>query len=462
VLANPVIVGAVTVLVLIVAVGLAYEANSGLPFVPKYSLHVQVPNASELTRGGEVRIGGNLVGQVSTVDPARGPAGRPIALLQLKLNENVKPLPADSTFTIRLKGAIGLKYLEIVPGSSARSLPEGATVPLSQARTVVDFDQFLGMFDPPTRAGVAASTQGFGYGFAGRGSNVNDAIGAFVPLLRDLGPVMRTLSDPRTGLGTFFRSLEAFTGALAPVAQTQAALFRNLDTTFRALAPVARPFLQDTISQSPPTFDAVVADSPRLQAFLTDSAALFGELRPGIAALPRSAPVLADAFAAGTRNLPGTAALDRRVVSLSQRLASYAHTPAVSAGLDRLTQTLAALRSPLSFLTPVQATCNYVTLFLRNVASLLSQHSDTGTSLRFILVAITQAAGGEGGPARRPYTGPLGDGVGPLHVNPYPNTASPGQTPECEAGNEPYLHRAVIGNVPGNQGLVTEKTGRGK
>jgi hypothetical protein len=189
---------------------------------------------------------------------------------------------------------------------------------------------------------------------------------------------------------------------------------------------------------------------------------LFGELRPGIAALPGSAPVLADAFAAGTRNLPGTAALDRRVVSLSQRLASYAHTPAVSAGLDRLTLTLATARSPLSFLTPVQATCNYVTLFLRNVASLLSQHSDTGTSLRFILVAITQAAGGESGPARRPYTGPVGDGVGPLHVNPYPNTASPGQTPECEAGNEPYLHRAVIGNVPGNQGLVTEKTGSGK
>ena len=45
-----------------------------------------------------------------------------------------------------------------------------------------------------------------------------------------------------------------------------------------------------------------------------------------------------------------------------------------------------------------------------------------------------------------------------LHANPYPNTASPGQHPrECEAGNETYVPgQVVIGNAPGNSGLVTE------
>ena len=39
-------------------------------------------------------------------------------------------------------------------------------------------------------------------------------------------------------------------------------------------------------------------------------------------------------------------------------------------------------------------------------------------------------------------------------------THLPGQTPECEAGNEPYSGAAAsIGNVPGNQGLATEQTG---
>ena len=44
----------------------------------------------------------------------------------------------------------------------------------------VDFDQVLSMFDPPTRRGVTASTIGFSDGLAGRGTDVNQAIGAFV------------------------------------------------------------------------------------------------------------------------------------------------------------------------------------------------------------------------------------------------------------------------------------------
>ena len=42
--ANPVLIGAVTVLVAIVAVFLAYNANNGLPFVPTRELKVDIPN----------------------------------------------------------------------------------------------------------------------------------------------------------------------------------------------------------------------------------------------------------------------------------------------------------------------------------------------------------------------------------------------------------------------------------
>ena len=43
----PVLVGAVTVLVTIVAVFLSYNATSGLPFVP-YDLKANLPNAASL------------------------------------------------------------------------------------------------------------------------------------------------------------------------------------------------------------------------------------------------------------------------------------------------------------------------------------------------------------------------------------------------------------------------------
>ena len=468
-LSNPILIGALTVLATIVAVTLAYQANNGLPFVPKYTLYLQIRNASEVTRNAEVHMGGALVGTVTKVVPVRDSSGQPIALMTLKLNKDVQPLPVDSTFDVRLKGAIGLKYIDLTKGTSTQTYRDGATVPLSQSRSEVDLDQVLSMFDPPTRKGIQQSTIGFSDALAGRGADINNAIGAFVPLLRDLGPVARNLSSSQTDLGGFFRGLEAFSSALVPVAQQQADLYVNLDTTFRAIAPVAVPFLRDWISETPPTFGAVINDSPNLQSFLLNTAGLFSELRPGFATLNQSAPVLADAFAIGRRNLPLTKQLDAQLLSFSQALQSYSQNPAVSGGLDRLTLTAQSLRSPLSFLTPVQSTCNYVSLFLRNTGSLLQERFGNGTALRFNVVVIDDLLGGEAVPSVRPYTKAAPRGApgnngenGPIHVNPYPNTASPGQPHECAAGNEPYTGGYLIGNPPGNLGTKTEKTTRPK
>jgi virulence factor Mce-like protein len=456
---SPILIGALTVLVTIVAVTLAYNATNGLPFVPRYNLHVEIANAEELTHGTDVRIGGALVGDVSSVTPARLPDGRAIAHLNLSLYESVKPLPVNSRFTVRLKGAIGLKYLQITPGNSPRGFSNGATVPMSQSGTTVDFDQVLSMFTPPTRAGVQASTIGFGEALAGRGPDLNNAIGAFVPLLTDLAPVMRNLGAKRTDLGGFFHGLENYTAALVPVAQTQGTLFANLATTFRALASVAVPSLQETISRTPPMFEATIAGSPVIRPFLLDTATLLHDFRPGAETLPQSAPVLASAFKIGTRTLPPTAGLDKRTVALSKSVAKYSATPAVQQGLDRLTLTASSLKSPLAFLTPVQASCNYVMLFLRNISSLLSEHVSQGGLLRFVQIAINDIPGAESQPSQQVYAGPATFGSGPLHVNPYPYTDSPGQPAACAAGNEHYLTSGpVIGNPPGKLRLATETT----
>ncbi|HXO07813.1 MAG TPA: hypothetical protein VN880_07255, partial [Solirubrobacteraceae bacterium] len=325
--------------------------------------------------------------------------------------------------------------------------------------TTVDFDQVLSMFTPATRVGVAASTIGFGQALAGRGPDINSAIGAFVPLLTDLAPVARNLAAKRTDLGGFFHGLENYSAALVPVAQTQATLFSNLASTFRALASVAVPSLQETISETPPNFEATIAGSPVIRPFLLDTAALLHDFRPGAETLPQSAPVLASAFKIGTRTLPPTAGLDKRTVALSKSVAKYSATPGVQQGLDRLTLTASKLQSPLAFLTPVQASCNYVTLFLRNISSVLSEHVSQGGLLRFVQIAIDDLPGAESQPSQKVYPGPVGSSSGPLHVNPYPFTDSPGQPAACAAGNEHYLtSRAVLDNPPAKRTLSTETT----
>ena len=75
--ASPVLVGAVTLLVALVAVYLSYNANSGLPFVPTYDLKADVPNSANLVRGNDVRIGGARVGTVSKITPVPSASGKP-------------------------------------------------------------------------------------------------------------------------------------------------------------------------------------------------------------------------------------------------------------------------------------------------------------------------------------------------------------------------------------------------
>ena len=132
VIANPVLVGAVTVLVVITAVFLAYNANSGLPFVPTYELRATVPDAAEVVAGNDVLIGGSRVGQVADVTASRTPRGQ-VAEFRLKLDNSVKDLPADTRLLIRQRSNVGLKYIELLPGRSPRTLASGSTLPVEQA-----------------------------------------------------------------------------------------------------------------------------------------------------------------------------------------------------------------------------------------------------------------------------------------------------------------------------------------
>lgn len=454
---SPVLVGAVTVLVTVIAVFLAYNANRGLPFVPTYDVKVRLPDAANLVRGNDVRIGGTRVGVISAIRARRDRAGRPFAELTLKLDKVVEPLPADSTVLVRPRSTLGLKFLEIRPGSSRRPLRAGAILSLAAARPrPVELDELFNMFDRRTRAGQQRGLQGFGTGFAGRGADLNTAIARFPALLDDLRAVMANLAAPETRLDRFFPALERAAAEVAPVADQQAALFVNLDTTFTALARVARPYLQETISRSVPSLEAATREFPKQRPFLRDSAALFADLRPGIAALSRSAATIADALAAGTRTLPRTPPLNERAADVFDTLAEFAADPLVERGLGQFTRLARALRPAIAFLAPVQTTCNYVTLWFRNVSDHLSEGNRTGTWQRFIVVSPPLGPNSEAGPS----SGPANGGGAPtlyLHTNLYPNTASPGQPRECEAGNEPWLPgRTVIGNVPGNQGTRTE------
>jgi virulence factor Mce-like protein len=457
--ASPTMVGALTVMIVILAVFLAYNANNGLPFVPSYRISADLPDAAQLVPGNEVRVGGVRVGIIESIEPQADANGKYSARLDLKLNSELDPLPKDSTIIVRARSALGLKYLEIDKGTSSQGYPAGSIIPITAAvPKPVEIDQVLSTFDAPTRTAIQANLFEFGNALAGRGPDLNAALGKLPGVLQYLQPVMHNLASKNTQLARFITASAAAAAEVAPVAETQAQLFVNLDTTFTALAKVARPFIQETISETPPTFTVAQEAFPVIRPFLDHSAQLFSDLQPGVREIAATAPTIANTLEQGTPVLAASPALNAQLPPTAATLLGFNNDQTVRDGLSRLRQTTDILGPTLRFITPAQTVCNYATLLFRNAASLFSKGADGGRWQRFTVFDPPKGPNNEGGVAAAPANGGTGSNAGNfLHFNPYPNTAAPGQTHECEAGNEVYkIGQQVIGNDPGNQGTVTD------
>jgi phospholipid/cholesterol/gamma-HCH transport system substrate-binding protein len=442
---SPVIVGAVTVLVIIVAVFLAYNANNGLPFVSTYDIKARVPNATALVNGNEVRIGGSRVGVVRAVRPIQVGDGRVAAELDLSLNQGAEPIPADSTTIIRPKSPLGLKYLQIVPGDSTRGLKPGETIPLAAARPEpVDIDQFFDMFDARTREAIKRNNAGFGNAFAGRGPQINAALGSLRSVAENSQPVLRTLVAPSTSFGGFWEALENLSATVAPVAEQQASMFVALDRTFAAFARVSRPYIQETIEKGPPTLDAVTADLPALRPFLHDAGRFFTALRPGAKALGETSPTIDAALRAGIPALNRSPTLFAQLTPTAEALLDFQAEPGVFNGLDLLIDTNDVLAPAIKYIAPAQTTCQYLSILATNLADSFSESNGKANWLGAITFEPPSGPNAESAPSSGPAAGPAGKNH--LHFNPYPRT---GQDGVCEAGNERYASgQTTIGRSP--------------
>ncbi|MEA2481687.1 MAG: phospholipid/cholesterol/gamma-HCH transport system substrate-binding protein [Thermoleophilaceae bacterium] len=441
---SPILVGAVTVLVSVIAVFLSYNANSGLPFVPTYDVTVQVQSAAGLVEGNEARIGGKRVGVVDKI--IAKPTNRgPIAELQLKLDKAAEPLRSDTQVTVRPRSTLGLKYLEIEPGRKGKTLAEGAKLPLAQSQQVVDLDEVVNAFDASTRKNLQTVVGDLGPGLAGRGVDFNAALSDAPPLLGRVRSVMANLADPRTRLAALVPALERTASAVAPVAPVLGRMIGAADTTLGALSGV-RGQLQETISELPPTEAQATRTLRVARPLLTDAELLLRDARPGTRLLPEATARLHHAIGVGLPVL-------RRALDLADELKTtlgavdqLASDPLTSTTLQKLDATLASLRPTLDFIAPMQTKCNYLGLWTRNASSSISEGDANGNWFRTLVVAGVSQFTSAATPAPD------------LHVTTYPHTASPGQDGECEAGNEGFGPGQVIGHPAGNQGRSTETT----
>jgi hypothetical protein len=198
----------------------------------------------------------------------------------------------------------------------------------------------------------------FGNALAGRGVSLNAVIGELRPLVERLEPVMRNLASPDTA-SRFVSALSAAAAEAAPVAEIQGSS-SSISRRRSGPSPMSRGPTSRRRSRSPGDRDVAIDTLPEIRPFLSNTAVLFSELRPGFHAFaPVSKrrrpsywePRRLDCHPPSTRS--STRQLSR--CSTSPTIRSRRGNP----GPHRLQQ---RPLPPLSFITPVQSVCNYATM----------------------------------------------------------------------------------------------------
>lgn len=485
---SPTMVGAITTLIVIVAVFLAYNASNGLPFVPVYRISVEIPNGQRLAPNNEVRIGGTRVGVIESITPEQNPDpgnGAPpvIAKLDLKLDKSVEPLPADTTVKVRYKSSFGLKYLELTRGNG-KPLDEGATIPVSHASEQTEFDDISNAFNAPTREAVRGNLVGYGDAFAARGASLNEAVRNLSPLFAYLDPVARILAAPDTRLDRFFPALGRTAAIVAPVSQENIDNLANMAATFSALSADTQA-LQDTISSGVSTLTEGTVALAAQQPFLTDFTDLANRLRPGVNALHAALPTFNDALSTGAPVLTRSIPISAKTGQVFARLRSLVDSPQTKTSLLRLRETFGQAAPAAKYIVPYQTVCDYVNYWATYIPNGLSQLDNTGTTFRQAVVmapfgsllgVTTQQQGGVGG-----YAGVQANGIAGsldpnpgqfkprdlaiLHGPPYGPAVDSSGNADCQAGQTGYplgdirvpgqaaSNPAIIAsNLPGDRG----------
>ncbi len=104
-----------------------------------YTVYAEFDRTGGLKPGATVEIAGVKVGRVKEIHLSEDYT----AVVALEIDRNVK-LQEDAIVSIKTKGLIGEKYIEITPGGSERLLADGDR--LRETESAVDLEELISKF----------------------------------------------------------------------------------------------------------------------------------------------------------------------------------------------------------------------------------------------------------------------------------------------------------------------------
>lgn len=232
---------------------------------PHATYHALFQNVSGLTKGSEVRAAGVVVGRVDDLDLQRTNE----VLVTFSVAKDV-PVTTTTDAHVRYANLTGDRYLELgSPGSGARPMADGATIPASRTAPALDLDVLFNGFRPLTQAldphqvnqltsSLIAVSQGEGSALQSLLGSVGSLTGGLADHDRLIGQVidnlsatLRTVDAHRSDLADLIDGLQKLTSGLAGDRHLIGSSLVSVDhlaaRTSRLLSDV-RPDLKSTIA----------------------------------------------------------------------------------------------------------------------------------------------------------------------------------------------------------------------
>ncbi|MFP5364239.1 MAG: MlaD family protein [Thermoleophilia bacterium] len=320
---------ALTCFCLLLFVWLAF--GGPIPLKPQgYRVQVAFTDAPTLAEQADVRAAGVKIGRV--VGKQLAPGGNK-TLATIELEPEYAPMKSDARAILRQKTLLGETYVEVTTGSrAAPAIAEGARLPDGQVAQAVEFDELFSIFDQPTRKAFREWMASAAKAGAGRGRDLNDALGNLPVLAENAAGVVDVLDDRRAALrdlvkntGRTFEQLTADEGALVELAERNTELFDELSQRRDALAASIR-ILPTFLDESKLTLARLRTFSVNTEPLIRDLDPVLDDLQPTLVSLRRLSPDLENLFenvdpliSAGDEGLP---ALSRILRGLDPTLAS--------------------------------------------------------------------------------------------------------------------------------------------
>ncbi len=291
--ANPVTVGVVALLVILLACFMAFRKDN--PLTTSFKLQAVFQTSNGVRANMPVRIAGVDVGKVTGVSAQNGTQA---SVVEMEIDEDGLPIHKDAELKIRPRIFLeGNYFVELSPGTPGQpSLGTGDTVPLTQTATPVQLDQVLTSLQQSTREDLQGLLQGFGDGLTNEPVAEDD---------ESQDPSVRG----KTAAQALNDSLRDAPGAARGTAVVNSAIVgdgNDVSATIKALDRLSRSLSGDTAALQ----DVVVNFNRTVSAFADES----GALSETIAELPGTLKTANSTLTALNAAFPPTRAFAREIL----------------------------------------------------------------------------------------------------------------------------------------------------